>query len=235
MTGVQTCALPICLERLNAGKLLDRVMLAIRDGEAPDVGKWMRELNLHEAFATGQRILHEQTALDRSYEMVRAELAAGKFGDPFEVLVELAPDSESIKVMRGPALRNKEGRIVAAGKEVKEATGSRVGFGLTKPLVKHPDVNKEDVLNIPYIMREYEPEPATGPHSGRTWIVERSDGRQVVIGESIWDGERMLATVHLADEDKPRSLSIKKDLVESSRRLFSPPEDTHGEIGRAHV
>ncbi len=34
------------MDRLGAGKLLDRMMIAIRDGENPDVGKWAAELRL---------------------------------------------------------------------------------------------------------------------------------------------------------------------------------------------
>ena len=58
------------MDRLGAGKLLDRMMIAIRDGEAPDVGKWMQELGLHKAFALGEKIRREQVELAAAYDRV---------------------------------------------------------------------------------------------------------------------------------------------------------------------
>lgn len=45
-----------CMDRLGAGKLLDRMMIAIRDGENPDVGKWAAELGMKGHFKPGKMV-----------------------------------------------------------------------------------------------------------------------------------------------------------------------------------
>ena len=44
------------MDRLGAGKLLDRMMIAIRDGENPDVGKWAAELGMKGHFKPGKMV-----------------------------------------------------------------------------------------------------------------------------------------------------------------------------------
>ena len=87
------------MDRLGAGKLLDRMMIAIRDGEAPDVGKWMQELGLHKAFALGEKIRREQVELAAAYDRVLHQPLGGSQD---EVLATLAPeDIERVLVHRG--------------------------------------------------------------------------------------------------------------------------------------
>ena len=48
------------MDRLGAGKLLDRMMIAIRDGENPDVGKWAAELGMKGHFKPGKMFPYGQ-------------------------------------------------------------------------------------------------------------------------------------------------------------------------------
>jgi hypothetical protein len=158
-------------------------------------------------------ILKESAALGRAWEAVKAEIdARTPAGKPGEVLVLLEPQGQdSMGVQRGPMAVLEDETVKTSGSQVAKETGSYRGYGLTKVLVKHTDVTKADVLSIPRIMREYESiVPDNVEHKGRTWVVERSDGRQLVIGESKTEDGGMLATAHLADPRKERPLSARR-------------------------
>jgi hypothetical protein len=154
-------------------------------------------------------ILKESAALGRAWDAVKAEIdARTPAGKPGEVLVLLEPQGQdSMGVQRGPMLEM-GGELRATGRAVEGQTGTRAGYGITKVQIEHPDVTRADVLSIPRIMREYEPDASHG--AGRTWVVERTDGRQLVIGETKTADGGMLATVHLADPGKERPLSARR-------------------------
>lgn len=175
----------LTLERLNAGKLLDRMMLALRKGEAPDVGKWAEQLGMEKQFATARQIRHEQTELMKAYDRL--------VENPFEgtedtVLVTLKPeDVEDILVYRGPAV-NQDGNVVVQGGtltgekeagvkgekknrargEEKKREGKKKGdrgYGLVKTIYLHgekgnkkpenPPITRDDVRDLPYHIREW--------------------------------------------------------------------------------
>jgi hypothetical protein len=149
------------------------------------------------AVGVGQ-VFHESAALGRAWDSVRAEIDAhSPAGEPGEVLVLLEPLGQgSMGVQRGP-MAEVDGKIRATGRAVERQTGSRAGYGITKVQIDHPDVTRADIMSISRVMREYEPDLSHG--AGRTWVVERNDGRQLVIGETNTKDGGMLATAHLVD------------------------------------
>jgi hypothetical protein len=156
-------------------------------------------------------VLRESAALGKAWDIVRKEIdARTPAGEPGEILVLLEPEGlDPMGVQRGP-MAEVNGKMRASGRAAEHQTGSRAGYGLTKVQIDHPDVTRADVMSIPFIMREYAAILPEGMHSGRTWIVEREDGRQLVIGETVTDDGGMLATVHLAEPEKERPLSQRK-------------------------
>ena len=188
-------------------------------------------------------ILKETATLGRAWDKVRAEIdARTPAGKPGEVLVVLEPvGQEAMGVQRGPMVVAADGTVKAAGTEVAQQTGSKAGYGLTKVIIRHSEVTRADVMSIPRIMREYEPiAPVKGSHTGRTWVVERADGRQLVIGEAKQPDGGMLATVHLTDPGKERPLSQRKRSVKtlegSAPQQFSAvSEDTGGGFPPGHT
>ena len=56
------------LDRINAGRLLDRTMLALERGERLDIGRWAEEMGARRSFEVAERIQSEQAALAAGYD-----------------------------------------------------------------------------------------------------------------------------------------------------------------------
>ncbi|MCL2124017.1 MAG: hypothetical protein FWH34_07980, partial [Desulfovibrionaceae bacterium] len=208
-------------ERMEIARVIELAIHDLREGRPIDVSS----------------VLRESALLRKAWNMVKAEIdARTPAGKPDEVLVLLEPQGqESMGVQRGPMAVLPDGTVGATGTEVGRQAGSRSGYGLTKAIIKHPDVTRADAASIPRIMREYEPiSPDNQGHKGRTWIVERHDGRQLVIGEAKQPDGGMLVTLHIHEAGKARPLSQRKGPAEKSldgsapQRFSAVEADTGG-------
>lgn len=213
------------MDRLGAGKLLDRMMIAIRDGEAPDVGKWMQELGLHKAFALGEKIRREQVELAAAYDRVLHQPLGGSQD---EVLATLAPeDIERVLVHRGPAVL-KDGEISVQGRALKQAGLSKRGFGLVKVIFLHeekgmkrqemPRVQREDVSNMPRAIREYAPithEVGANGDGVTRWNIPHADGNYlaIVVGRGQDGPDSRLVSMFVDSPEGP--VSPKRNRPES--------------------
>lgn len=176
-------------------------------------------------------VLAESSALGRAWDAVRAEIdARTPAGEPGEVLVVLEPQGQDpLGMQRGPMAVTESGEVKVKGAELARQTGSKAGYGLTKIMIKHPDITRADVMSIPRIMREYAPVADAQHGLGRTWITARADGRHMVIGEAVTPDGGMVSTVHLVDEGVKRELSQKRTPRSSTFQQFSAVEkDTGG-------
>lgn len=187
------------------------------------------------------RRLLEKHRMGEVYDQVMEEIVWGEAArlTPDEVLLVLRPDGERpLLVERGPSVMV-DGKPLpdVSGRQLVRSGWGRSGFGLVKVIVKHGElseqprhlrVTREDMLRIPDVLREYEPIP--NEKGFRTWIVERQDGRQLVIGEGggKTDAGR-LVTVFVPDDGFEKTLSKKRAPVESHSATFSAlPKDTDG-------
>ncbi len=197
-------------DRLELARAMEFAVGEMVAGRAVDVGPLLKE--------TG--------GLGRAWDLVKSEIdARTPAGKPDEVLVLLEPSGQdSLGVQRGPMVVTGDA-VRASGRQMEKATGSYDGYGLTKAIIKHPEVTRADAMSVPRIMREYDPiAPDSPEHKGRTWIVERNDGRQLIIGETVQPDGGKLVTLHIAKEGKERPLSQRKGskekTLEDSRRNF---------------
>lgn len=213
------------MDRLGAGKLLDRMMLAIRDGENPDVGKWAEELRLQRAFTVAENIRREQAELATGYDRVRDDPLGGM---PDEILATLTPeDIERVLVHRGPAVQQ-DGEISVQGRALKRVGLSKRGFGLVKVIFLHgekgtkrqemPRVQREDVINMPRAIREYAPiiHEVGGNGDGVTrWNIPRADGNYlaIVVGRGQDGPDSRLVSMFVDSPEGP--VSPKRNRPES--------------------
>lgn len=166
-------------------------------------------------------ILNESDALARAYDAVKSDPLGGP---PDEVLASITPeDIDTVLVHRGPAVEL-DGEIVVQGRKLKAAGQSKRGFGLVKIIFGHgekgnktpemPHVTKEDVVSLPYVLREWEPAVRDGGMS--RWNIPRQDGNflAIVVGKGQDGPNSRLVSMYV---DKPDSAipSIKKSPVES--------------------
>lgn len=181
-------------------------------GERPDLGRMFGETaEIRQSRVEVNQNIEALRSAQSPEEIARlTELARQRAP---EVMVEIRPPGQpGLDIQHGP-LALVDGKVRARGRAAAQETGSVRGFGISKVLLKHPNVDKEDLMAIPRIIREFEPiEDLNAGHRGRTWVVERPDGRNLVVGEQrrIEDGHGFLSTTHLMDEDKPKPPSEKR-------------------------
>lgn len=218
------------LDRINAGRLLDRTMLALERGERLDIGRWAEEMGARRSFEVAERIQSEQSALASGYDRVRDNPLVGS---PDEVLATLEPeDIERVLVHHGPAVL-KGGEIKVQGNPLKNAGFSKRGFGLVKIIFAHgekgnktpdmPPVSKEDVLSIPRFLREYEPiiqEHLPAGDGITRWNIPREDGKHlaIVVGRGQDGPDSRLVSVFVDDPQKNPTGQKNPALILPSRR-----------------
>lgn len=166
-------------------------------------------LHKKQVLAEMQRLTQEENALSKGYDLV----SENPTGNAMEVLAEIKPeDMEKIWVNRGGYAGN------------NGVTGS--GFGMVKFIFKHGKdeipVEKADVVGFPRIVREYLPVIDDSHGGNRTWSVKRSDGRQVIYADRVFneDGERHLVTIHVMNRKDNRMYGLFSE--EKSRREAKP-------------
>lgn len=169
------------------------------------------------------RVKQEVDGLSRAYDQSIADVKAAVPGNRFDPIVHITPeDIEGSFVARGGY----------KGKGDVEVRGA--GYGLVKFALKHGElsskpssdaITKQDILDFPNVVREYEPViTEDGGVVRRNWVVSKPDGRTVVYGDrpiAERGGERGLVTVHV---EKGRELS-------SLRSAGSPGEPSKGSTG----
>lgn len=164
-----------------------------------------------DAVASGDRVALERAALGEAYDQVWRTPQ----GDAFDPLVQITPDDiESTAIARG------------GWKGLGDAEVKGSGFGLVKVIWRHGEesgkspelqVARDDVLALPEIVREYEPDVRVDSSGKdiREWRVERTgpDGelRRLVYADKPMDeGGRHVVTVFVQEsgrkgEDAPLS------------------------------
>ncbi|MBQ9406944.1 MAG: hypothetical protein IJU37_09470, partial [Desulfovibrio sp.] len=176
-------------------------------------------------------VLRESEALSRAYDLVRDDPLGG---DPNEVLATLTPeDIENIFVHRGPAVLE-NGVIKVQGASIKKATGSRSGYGLVKIMFLHhglsdskkpamPGVSKEDIMNMPRLIREWE---SIEESFHRVWRIPHDNGLvlSIVAAKRLEQDGSMLVSMYWGEAKK--KLSKKKASVESSPAFPGGSRDT---------
>ncbi|RWK39239.1 hypothetical protein [Mesorhizobium sp.] len=142
------------------------------------------------------RAAGEVSDLSRAYDEVRANPTGG-VRDP---LVSITPDDI-------------EGTIVARGAfgTVNEAdVSSKRGWGLVKIIWGHGEnspeeapyrISKEDVTDLPNVVRRFEPSSVSADGTQREWRVER-DGRTVVYADSLMPEGRHVVTAYVQRPDR---------------------------------
>ncbi|RWG26408.1 hypothetical protein [Mesorhizobium sp.] len=142
------------------------------------------------------RAAGEVSDLSRAYDEVRAN-PTGSARDP---LVSITPDDI-------------EGTIVARGAfgTVNEAdVSSKRGWGLVKIIWGHGEnspeeapyrISKEDVTDLPNVVRRFEPSSVSADGTQREWRVER-DGRTVVYADSLMPEGRHVVTAYVQRPDR---------------------------------
>lgn len=165
------------------------------------------------------RVSREVDQLSRAYDDVRAN-PTGPVRDP---LVEITPEDI-------------EGTIVSRGafKDINEADlSSRRGWGLVKILWGHGEQSKEapefriekaDVVDLPNVIREYEPSSVSADGRAREWRVER-DGRTVVYADSMQTDGRHIVTAYVQRPDRAGADA------ELSRRRSAVSPGSHPQAG----
>ncbi len=179
-----------------------------------------------------KQIDHEVSQLSDAYDQVNKN-PTGKADDP---LVMIKPDDiEAVAVARG-------GWKGFGDIEVKGA-----GWGIAKFIWRHGkkskeqkelQVEKEDVLEFPNVIRDFHPSREASPDGskGREWRVNLN-GRTIVYADNLLNGRdgRHLVTIHAQDPNKPghdHPLSEKRvDAPASSgKRLEAHTGDTQPEF-----
>lgn len=147
-----------------------------------------RALHEEKFKAEYRRLLNEQEAVGRAYDEVKLR----PIGDKSDPLVVLRPeDMEEVHVERG-----------------EYRPKNRTGYGLLKIEWKHGElgsdaipVMRDDIVQFPKIIREYEPIDNHGYGNHRTWSVRRKDGAQVIYADAKFaeDQTRHLVSIYVVD------------------------------------
>ncbi|WP_132959012.1 hypothetical protein [Rhizobium sp. BK251] len=155
------------------------------------------EVNLSRASSGyADNLSREVGRLSEAYDSVRTN-PTGPTRDP---LVSITPDDI-------------DGMIVSRGafRDVNEVEFSKRGWGLVKVIWGHGDkskeppefqVSKEDIVDLPNVVRDYEPSSVSEDGLRREWRIERN-GRTVVYADTMMgDNGRHLVTTYI---DKPKA------------------------------
>lgn len=143
-----------------------------------------------------ERVAAEMDGLSRAYDTVRQNPT----GDVHDPLVQITPEDI-------------EGTIVARGafKNINEAEFSKRGWGLVKMIWRHgeesrepPDfqIQKEDITDLPNVVRDFEPSSISADGRQREWRVGRN-GRTIVYADTEFDGRRHTVTAYVQKPDAP--------------------------------
>ena len=181
-------------------------------------------------------ILRESEALSRAYDAVKRDPLGGP---PDEVLAVLSsPEFERILVERGPAAMDSDGNITVRSKEFAQQFGNRA-WGLVKIIWRHGEKNqdpnpalrvtKEDVVNLPQVMRDYAP-VETADRKARTketrWTVQGEDGIDVVYSIARRKGQREQTLITIFRHDRGQyGQSAKRKPPDSSKTVNSHHSD----------
>ena len=216
--------------RLNAGRIMEKALLDVADGNPADV-----------------RVFREMLDAGGAFDQVGREIAESRVhtlpGD--EVLARIAPeDLEALLVQRGHSIMGSNGELKVKGRELLREKGTKQNFGLVKIEVRHPEITRSDVMSLPRIVREYEPS-AHGPDGRREWRIDPQDGsgKHLLIAEGrTADGQGVLASFYkyIPDEGQSNRLSQKRAQknapAESHPAGFQPePGDTNGGLLGRHT
>lgn len=115
---------------------------------------------------------------------------------------------------KGTAIKGRDGEILVQGRAIKDAHGTRSGYGMVKILWKHGEkspkagtpkqVTKADILRLPHLLRDIPPEidndAATGESRRWTWNIQRHDGEIMcyAINSFVQDQQRMhVVSIHV--------------------------------------
>lgn len=184
--------------------------------ETNPFGKDVEAHLLHEeAIAKEMRRLTDETGqLSKAYD----DVLTNPNGNAHDALAEITPeDMEKVWVDRG------------GYKSFNNIKGS--GFGMVKFIFKHGEksndvikISKEDVINFPKIIREYEPINLDTYGNHRIWSIKRSDGKQIIYSDAIFaeDGKRHLVTIHAVTDEKNKL----KGIFSEERRRTRPAVHT---------
>lgn len=148
------------------------------------------------AVEPARRVAQEVKEISTAYDQV-SQAPTGPVREP---LVEILPEDI-------------EGTIVSRGafKDVNEVDlGSKRGWGLVKIIWGHGDqsteapefrVAKEDITDLPNVIREYNPSSVSADGKSREWRVERN-GRTIVYADSLMQEGRHVVTAYVQRPDR---------------------------------
>ena len=116
-----------------------------------------------------------------------------------DTIVKIKPrNSEPINLLRGEAIKDEFGNVIAHGRRLKKATGTERNFGLNKIIYKH-HIPKEDVIEIPKILRNN-----TSPkvmESGKIhYIFKNKNGETELMVISPFNSEKNIVTLRKLEE-----------------------------------
>lgn len=101
-------------------------------------------------------------------------------------------NGENVLLQRGEAIRGENGEIIAAGNELKQATGTRRNYGLNKAIYKH-DMNKAQVQQIPRYIKKQPVE--VSPRGQDIYVTMTSEGEIKVVATPK-NGTKIISSMH---------------------------------------
>lgn len=179
----------------------------------------MDQLAHDEPVAAAVLLRGEQERVAKAHDQV---LASPK-GPPDDPLVRITPEEI-------------EGTIIERGafKDLGELeVKGRSGWGLLKFIWRHGEkspkapevqITRQDVVDFPRVIREYE--ASADRDGGRSWVVDKPDGRRVVYADAAFtatDGQRRVVSMFVVEPDKLSDYQL-------SPRRTDPPGSLDGGV-----
>jgi hypothetical protein len=218
-------------DRATAGAALDKALDDFSTGRPVDVRPVLDT-------PEGQRLLREVQEIGRVYDDA--------------LWAPLSPSANTEAVLRSriaEALDPSWAEIVVdkgSGRIERGRIRRELDYGLTKIIYEHGEasktkpelqVSREDILDFPRVIREYEPAEVRVENGSAawTWVVRGQDGGKVIHVAKLFtegDGRPHLVTSHVANEGSPypfsRELTTKEKaaLLESLDRPREAVQDT---------
>ena len=168
-----------------------------------------------------ERLKKEQNEISIAYDKVKAEPT----GDAFEVLAEIEPeDLEKIVINRGSYL------------DFNKNFKSKDGFGMVKIIFKHGEksedalkLTKDDVLEIPRLVREWQPVESESNDFRKIWRVEENGKKYFFQAKKFIDvdDDNHAVTMYLEydiEKNKGKPLSKRKSSLDGGHISERSPD-----------
>lgn len=193
------------LDRINAGRLMDKTISALINGESIDIGSWAKELGaqqlINKASAITSKHLSTQASPQRILSQQNQTVQPGKTDYPSVTVISkngvTTKPTDFLSFSKKKYNKNKQHSIDV---EIKD------GYGITSVRIEDSRMRNDVIASVPKIMRDFE--PVINSQDGKMWVSNIDRNKQLIIYDEVVDGKQMITAQLNLDNPLPVSRSL---------------------------